>query len=69
MLKIALDKLYHTSVIKLNSLKTGLTTAFPQHKGNFGELKKIVLYNGFENLPNVKSVFQLWKVTLKLSQQ
>lgn len=40
-----------------------LPAAFPQHKGNFGELKKIVaLYLvGFENLPNVVALFQFWK--------
>lgn len=45
-----------------------LPAVFRQHEGNFGELKKIVL-TGFETLPNVMSVFQLWKVTLEPSLQ
>ena len=47
MLKIALDKWYHSSVIKPNSLKT---LVFQQHKGNFGEFKKtaMVYLTGFE---------------------
>ena len=32
----------------------GVPAAFPQHKGNFGELKKtaVVYLTGFETLPN-----------------
>lgn len=43
------------------SENTGVPAAFPQHEGNFGELKKTVMVylTGFETLPNFTCVFQL----------
>lgn len=43
------------------SENTDVPAAFPQHKRNFGELKKtaMVYLTGFETLPNFTCVFQL----------